>query len=187
MITHRNQKINELENEVTDSKKRVQLQEPYSSKDCLIFYNFPVNTSSPTSSEHMCEAIKRYFEFSLEPTDFKACNVLPAKHGKNVPINIKFIYFADKDEIFNRRKQLAGCKKLGKALYVSERLSKSDVEIKQKCNELGLITTTKNSAVKVFFKNPGGGLYSQEMNSVKAVEQLAGRAIKKTTQSSIFY
>ena len=179
MITHQNKKIIELENEVTDLKTRVQLQERYSSKDCLTFYNFPVNTSSPILSEHMCEAIKRYFQYSLEPTDFKACHVLPAKHGKNVPIIIKFIYFADKDEIFNRRKQLAVCKNLGKALYVSERLSKSDLEIKQKCNELGLVTTTKNSAVKVFFKNPDGGLYSQEMNSVKAVEQLAGRAIKK--------
>ena len=63
-IKDQNQKIIELEIEVTDIKKRVQLQEPYSSKDCLIFYDFPINISSPNSSEYMCEAIKRFFKYS---------------------------------------------------------------------------------------------------------------------------
>ena len=67
----------------------------------------------------------------------------------------------------------------GKSLFINERLPKSDMEIKRKCNNMNLITTTHNCQVKVFCQRPNGSFYSQSVNSLAGVEQLAKIAAKK--------
>ena len=47
-IPHQDEKIVNLENEITELKSRLSEQERYSSKYCLTFSNFPVNPLSNT-------------------------------------------------------------------------------------------------------------------------------------------
>ena len=118
----------------------------------------------------------------LSPGAIKACHPLPTRKdsGKNVPIILKFVYFSDKDEIFGRRRMLSGLKGVqGKGLFINERLPKSDMEMKRKCDNMNLITTTHNCQVKVFCQRPNGSFYSQSVNSLAGVEQLAKIAAKK--------
>ena len=58
------------------------------------------------------------------------------------------------------------------------RLPQHDLAIKKRANELDLVTTTYNCRVKLFLKTENGRL-TQPVDSVKAVEDLESRAMKK--------
>ena len=53
VLNERTQQITDLKNNVFDLEKRVNFQERYSSKDCLIFSNFDINPYSPTDFRHV--------------------------------------------------------------------------------------------------------------------------------------
>ena len=66
----------------------------------------------------------------------------------------------------------------GKPVYMKERLPQHDLAIQKRANELDLVTTTYNCRVKLFLKTENGRV-TQPVDSVKAVEDLESRAIKK--------
>ena len=61
---------------------------------------------------------------------------------------------------------------------MKERLPQHDLAIQKRANELDLVTTTYNCRVKLFLKTENGRL-TKPVDSVKAVEDLESRAIKK--------
>ena len=66
----------------------------------------------------------------------------------------------------------------GKPVYMKQRLPQHDLAIQKRANELYLVTTTYNCRVKLFLKTENGRV-TQPVDSVKAVEDLESRAIKK--------
>ena len=185
-VTRQESQIVTLTNELTDLKERVSAQERYTSKDCIIFYNFPIDAASDDLDIDMCRAIKHHFNYELSSGDLKACHPLrrPQNTGLSVPIIIKFIYFRDKNEIYARRKMLAGFQFKGKNLFITERLPAAALEVKKACEEENLVTTTHNCEVKVFLKDPKGMVYSQKVGSTLAVKQLKDKAIKQSPRTN---
>ena len=172
-----------LNKNVAELQNRLPTQEKYSSKDCLIFKNFPNNPFSKNLYNDVCKSIYHYFNYQITPDRIKACH--PLKHCKNgiTPIIVKFIYFDDKDFIFRRRKMLSDKLNGGKKLVIHERLPVKDAENMNRCNEIGLISTTRNCQVKVFRKILIGNYYSCAINSIKAVGELKHCAIRKRETS----
>ena len=66
----------------------------------------------------------------------------------------------------------------GKPVYMKKRFPQHDLAIQKRANELDLVTTTYNCRVKLFLKTENGRV-TQPVDSVKAVENLESRAIKK--------
>ena len=59
-----------------------------------------------------------------------------------------------------------------KPIYMKERLPPQQRSIKQRADDLGLITTTQNCNVKVFMKNEDNTFMSVVVKSVQAVEDI---------------
>ena len=73
VLNERSQEIIDLQNNVFDLEKRVNFQERYSSKDCLIFSNFDINPYSPNLISDMCNLVYHYFGgYVLSPGAIKA-------------------------------------------------------------------------------------------------------------------
>ena len=53
------------------------------------------------------------------------------------------------------------------------------MEIKREYDKLGLVTTTHNCAINLFFRAENGNIFSQAAQSKQAVRDLAVKAIKK--------
>ena len=125
--------------------------------DCLSFSNFDFNKYSLNLISERWNLVYHYFSgYMLSPGAIKTCHPLPTRKdsGRNVPIITKFAYFSDKDEIFGRMRMLSGQNGVqGKSSFINGRLPKSDIEVKRKCDDMNLITTTHNCQVKVFFAN----------------------------------
>ena len=78
----RNERIAQLESEVTQIKIKVNQPERYQSKDCLIFRNLPFSTSGTYLSDVIC-LIQNVLNVNIEPSDIKACHPL----GRGSPFN----------------------------------------------------------------------------------------------------
>ena len=57
--------INQLKKELSEIQKRVIYQERYTSKDCLIFKNFPVPATHLNIFAEMCRTISYFFKINL--------------------------------------------------------------------------------------------------------------------------
>ena len=66
-----------------------------------------------------------------------------------------------------------------KPFYLKERLPPQQRSIKQKVDDLGLITTTQNCNVKFFFEKEDNTFKSVVVKSVQAVEDIKHCAVKK--------
>ena len=109
-----------LNKNVDELQNRMWAHEKYSSKDCLIFKNFPINPFRKKLYNDVCKAIYHYFNYQITPDRIKACHPLkPFKNGIT-PIIVKFIYFDDKYFIFSRRKLLSDKLNGGKELVIHE-------------------------------------------------------------------
>ena len=65
-VTAQKPETTNLTKEITDRwQERVLSQEKYSSKDCWIFYNLPVNATSKDLDVKMCRVLKFYFSYEL--------------------------------------------------------------------------------------------------------------------------
>ena len=106
VLNERTREIIDLKNNVFDLEKRVNFQERYSSKDCPVFFSkFDINPYSPNLISDMCNLVYHDFVgYVLSPGAIKACHLLPTRKdsGQNVPIILKFVFFSDKDEIFEK-------------------------------------------------------------------------------------
>ena len=74
----------------------------------------------------MPNVIQKWFWCHVGPDRIKACHPLK-RTGKNIPFFLKFVYFNDKNEIYEHRKQLAGQLNNGTQMYVNERLAKTSI------------------------------------------------------------
>ena len=185
-LTEKDKKIEELEERVCSLESRMQLQERYSSKDTLIFENVPlINDRNYRLEDQMCSFLAYFLDFKTEPANFKACHFLsPWKSNKYPPaVIIKFVYFAEKMEIFKRKAWLARNpnKFNNQPILIKERLSKTDNDIKNYADVKGLVTTTWNSQVRVFRYGPNGIAQSVGVDSYKSVDDLHDKAVKKVT------
>ena len=68
-----------------------------------------------------------------------------------------------------------------KPILIKERLSKTDNNIKNYAVVKGFVTTTWNSQVRVFRYGPNGNSQSLGGDSLKSLDDLQGKAVKKTT------
>lgn len=175
--------IRALRNEVTELEQRVTEQERYSSKDCLIVENAPIDMSDTTISleKKMSAFFLEYFNFKSQPCDWKACHPLGRGKGIYPPaIIIKFIFFSDKNEIYARRSMLGKCKNPinQKPIYIKERLPRRDMDLLKEAKERKMIVTTKNCQVKIFCKDNEGNSCAIPIDSVRAIDDLEDKAIK---------
>ena len=82
-----------LNKNVDELQNRMSAQEKYSSKDCLIFKNFPINPFGKTLYNDVFKAIYHYFNYQITPDRIKACHPLkPFKNGIT-PNNCKIYLF----------------------------------------------------------------------------------------------
>ena len=117
----------------------------------------------------------------MTPDAIKACHPLGNWKGNTPPAVIdKFIFYNDKIELYNRRPMLANFRNPlnGKPVYMKESLPQHDLAIQKRADELDLVTTTYNCRVKLSLKTENGRL-TPPVDSVKAVEDLESRTIKK--------
>ena len=137
-------------NEVTDLKTSVSAKERYPSKDCIIFHNFLFQVLSQNMEADVFLAINFFFEFEVTPAAFKSCRPLCKKvinGGKVAPVNVKFVYFRDKNEIFVRRKTFLESKKSGNH-FKTERLPLAQLDLRKTFEEQNLLTTTHPLSVQ---------------------------------------
>ena len=72
----------------------------------------------------------------------------------------------------------------GRPSFIKERLPKAQKEIKDYADEQGLITTTNNCDVKLFYKKDDGRFRSVVVNSVRAVQDHKTKAVHKVINNS---
>ena len=95
--------INELQNEVLSLKTKVNELERYQSKDSVIIYNLP------RQSSQVMDDVLRFFnnqlKVSVSSCDIKACHPLSKMQDarRPPPIIVKFIYFNQKERVFARK------------------------------------------------------------------------------------
>ena len=96
----------------------------------------------------MFNVTPKYFLYQIGPNHMKVCRPLK-KTRKKFPVFLKFVYFNDENETHERRKQLARQLNNGTQMYVTLRLPRADVEIREKRNQLqlGLVVVLKKCAV----------------------------------------
>lgn len=179
-LEDKDKKINELECEVKYLSKKVNEIERYSSKDCIIIKNLP-------NKGNLLQDILYFFNdvmgVEVYAQDLKAFHPLGKPgEGKTPNVIVKFIYFGLKDRIWARKYMLKNTKKPhnGYPIYLFERLTKSDADLLNYANNLGLKTTTYNSTPQLLVKT-GSGVRFHNIVDVKDVDELfaSGKAIPK--------
>ena len=70
-------------------------------------------------------------------------------------------------------------------IYISQRLPKEQLLIKKYAKDKGLITITYNCDVKLFLKNSSGATFSQKVTSIKMVDDLTHKALKKQRNPTV--
>ena len=182
-IGEKDTEIVHLMNRVTDLELRVAEQERYTSKDCVIIENLPWKRNNQSLTDQICLLFQQYLNYTIHPRNIKACH--PLANWKNdsypPPVIVKFIYCDDKNEIYNRKSWLASQPNPvnHKPIAIKERLPANDKRIRDRANELGLISTSVNCRIKLFTKNENGLIRSVPVFSEKAVSDLASKALKK--------
>ena len=97
---------------------------------------------------------------------------------------MKFIYLEENSEIYGRKSWLAGKKnpKNGGRVFLRERLPVHQKQIKEKADEIGLVTTTFDCDVEVF-ENSQGIFESRAVNTLRAVEDIKDIAVKRNNST----
>ena len=153
-------KIRCLEDKVEVLETQVAEQEKYSSKDCIIIENMPINRSNEPLSHQVCRFLQTHMDHQTTPASFKACHFLGKWKNDRFPpaIIIKFIYFGEKDAIYSRKSMLARLVNQNnqKPIFLKERLPEQQRKLKTKAEEMGYITTTSNCTVKLFQRSVEG-------------------------------
>ena len=172
-------KIAQLEAEVQQVKIKVNQLERYSSKDCLIFRNLPTR-SNGSYLQDIVAFIREVLQVEIEPYDIKACHSLgPANHGKSPTIGTKFVYFDQKERIWSRKKFLKIYKNPinGLPVFMHERLSKTDVQLKEAAEKENLLVATNNSAPMVKIEINGQTKW-HVIDSMTDINELKANATK---------
>ena len=144
-----------LQNEIEYLREKVNDVERYTSKDTIIFRNLPLLSNKDVTTD-VIEFIRNVLHVEVTSGDLVACHEL----GRIVDINepppiiAKFLYFGQKNQIWGRKKFLAGFVNPlnGKNVHMEERLTKADKILLDYAFEKGLRTQTNNSQPQVLIK-----------------------------------
>ncbi len=106
-------------------------------------------------------------EYPILLERFKACHFLGANKEKIPPVIMRSFYFHGKNEKYYRWKPLWS--KLNpfnhRPLFVTERLPVHDLDVKQYAEQLGLVTTTRNSQVRIYHRDQKGKTMTFQVNN----------------------
>ncbi len=174
-------KIIDMENNITDLQERMLSIERYNSKDSVIIWNPPPPQRDIPVEEATIEFLNTTLNLSLKVDGVKACHYLGKvreNSDKLPPIIMKFVYFADKNIVWRRKRNLKGIKNPanGKPIFITERLPQADKEVQEYARERGVVTTTHNCAVQIMYKE-GQMVKFQEVRSAEEVDREMHRAL----------
>ena len=98
IIQERDSEITLLRNKVADLEARVIEQEIYSSKDCLIIENLPIEDRNAPLSHQVCHFFQKFLNHETRPNNFKACHYLGKWQSNTFPpaVIVKFLFFDEK-------------------------------------------------------------------------------------------
>ena len=109
IIQERDSDITLLGNKVADLEARVIEQEIYSSKDCLIIDNLPIEDRNAPLSHQVCHFFQKFLNHETRPNNFKACHYLGKWQSNTFPaaVIVKFLFFDEKNEVLGRKSWLS--------------------------------------------------------------------------------
>ena len=98
IIQERDSEISLLRNKVADLEARIIEQEIYSSKDCLIIENLPIEDRNAPLSHQVCQFFQKFLNHETRPNNFKACHYLGKWQSNKFPpaVIVKFLFFDEK-------------------------------------------------------------------------------------------
>ena len=179
------QQIAKLESDVRHLNIKVNELERYQSKDCLIFRNLPIGSIL----EDTLAFIRDIMYVDIQACDLKACHALGSVVIDKPPAIIaKIVYFDQKERIWSRKRFLKNFvnPNNNSPVYIHERLSKSDKELKELAETNGMYVTTNNSAPVLHIQQDNGTVRPHVINSEQDVMELKHKATKKRTVETHF-
>ena len=108
IIQERDSEVTLLRNKVADLEARVIEQEIYSSKNCLIIENLPIEDRNAPLSLQVCHFFQKFLNHETRPNNFKACHYLGKWQNDTFPpaVIVKFLFFDKKNELLGRKSWL---------------------------------------------------------------------------------
>ena len=176
------EEIRELKAKQKHINDHLRAQERYTRKDSLIIVNPPFDARQVCNVTH--ETLKFFEKFlGVEITEdsIKACHIIPNSGNEfQLPTVIcNFIYFADKQSVYEKRKRLRKTKNRinNKAIYLNEPLPEYEAQIKNEANKRNMITATHNCAVSVLVENGREKAKFVKINEIEDLDSI--NAIKR--------
>ena len=150
--------LSEIKETQGNMQERLRAQERYSRKDSVFVKNPPFDARNvPDVTFETIRFFKSYLETNIHYDRIKACHIIPNSGGKGLTPTVicKFIYFADKDKIFSKRRLLRKKQNFinKKNIYINEVLPEKEAEIQQAAADRDMITSTHNCMVSVLVEN----------------------------------
>ena len=168
--------------------------ERYSSKNYIIINNLPL-VHGTDYWEDVLTFFANYLNIKVERDSIVACHPLGPIHNPSQPpaFIVKFVYFDVKDRICGRkhflRNQLNPTN--AKPIFLNERLTKRDADLKDYLKGLGLKTSTYKCAPQVFIEKHGSKPKPHNIVDMEDVDSLLAQGSllsysknKKTLQSA---
>ena len=179
-----------LQNEVEYLREKVNDVEGYTSKVTNIFRNLPLLSNKDVTTD-VIEFIRNVLRVEVTSGDIVACHELGKILDFNEPpppIIAKVPYFGQKNEIWGRKKFLAGFVNPvnGKNVHMEERLTKADKILLDYAFEKGLRTQTNNSQPQVL-TIVGEKVRQIKLNCKQDVDDYlkAGKCILRTEKTQV--
>ena len=191
ILLHLAQEIQCKSNEINDLKSRVNYLEAksnelerYLSKDTIIIKNLPIGYQNSLLHDVIL-FFKLVFHMDLTPRDIKACHPLGPVRDFNQPppIVIKFVYYEHKQQVwFRKNSLLRGFKhpKNGRKVWVSERMSKTDMDVYFEAKRREIETSSLNSVPMIKIKQFNGDEKFVKVNTMKDLDDLEHISIKRS-------
>ena len=150
------EEIRELKAKQKNINDRLRAQERYTRKDSLLIVNPPFDARQVFNVTH--ETLKFFGKFlGVEITEdsIKACHIIPNSGNEfQLPTVIcKFIYFADNQSVYEKRKRLRKTKNRinNKFIYLNEPLPQYEAQIKNEANKRLRIATLQHTIAQSRF------------------------------------
>ena len=185
------EEIRELKAKQKNINDRLRAQERYTRKDSLLIVNPPFDTRQVCNVTH--ETLKFFEKFlGVEITEdsIKACHIIPNSGNEFQLLTVicKFICFADKQSVYEKRKRLRKTKNRinNKFIYLKEPLPEYEAQIKNEANKRNMITATHNCAVSVLVENGREKAKFVKINEIEDLDSINAIKRKKTFRN-IFY
>ena len=144
----KNQQMAVLEAKLRNLNIKVNELQRYQSKDCLVFRNVPIGGNG-SLIEDVVAIIRDFMMVDICAADMKACHALgPVSFQRPSSIIVKFISCDQKERIWSRKRFLKHHLNPNnqQPVFIHERLSKYDRDLKEYAETQGLLGTTNKSA-----------------------------------------